>query len=566
MSLKKDNISKGRLLLDRENKRKQLFVLLSAIKPFWRNKIFFLKRSILKLRIFQIKQNKLNSFRLALALILIFALTISFGVQATFADETAADNATVENNIEEVILESVITVIDTGITTNIDDGNGTVIVSQNEENPSSDIDNSTGGAPNEEIPLQIVEDDNSTVVLLSQSSEQNNQTEQPAQTEQTDDSAAESDSTVDNADITVIDTGITTNIDNGNGTVVVSQNEEAPAPIAGDDDSTMISIESDVADNSTGGRIQLPVSDANATAESVIALADDNATAASVIVLAGDNATDSANSTLAAIKIKDEPADIRKIGFKNARAFFYENETPLFQLLKIQSAGIFQKIRMLFQPRMNINELSLAGPDGQDLAGSVILAEQISGYQVKIEKPADFQPGAYSLKVGYESAGQDYLAQADFEWAIRETNQPMEQSNVSKATKFSFALEKKTIETKKMLSWHTKKDNSNDPGENKDIEVSVSAKGNGDSLRLQGSCAKKYFVVLVYPHPNDYMNDPTMFVYNKGALCENGSYDYTLNDMPDSLANGTYYLLVGEMGQTGSWTPITAIQPIFVEK
>ncbi len=85
-------------------------------------------------------------------------------------------------------------------------------------------------------------------------------------------------------------------------------------------------------------------------------------------------------------------------------------------------------------------------------------------------------------------------------------------------------------------------------------------------LSVSGSCASPYFVVLIFKNQTDYEADPRSFIVNRAYPCENGSYDYSIDRLPPTLPNGTYYLLIGEQGSQGSWTPATGLTEISINR
>ena len=85
-------------------------------------------------------------------------------------------------------------------------------------------------------------------------------------------------------------------------------------------------------------------------------------------------------------------------------------------------------------------------------------------------------------------------------------------------------------------------------------------------LDISGSCTDSYFVVLLYKNKEDYNKNPTSYIFNKAFDCENGSYKYSIDELPSNLSNGIYYLLIGGQGETGTWKPITALTPITIQK
>lgn len=119
---------------------------------------------------------------------------------------------------------------------------------------------------------------------------------------------------------------------------------------------------------------------------------------------------------------------------------------------------------------------------------------------------------------------------------------------------FAFALTGKKVATKKL-----------ERSGGRDVEQTVTAplttevdnvKG---EMRLSGSCAAPYYVVLVFKHQEDYANDPRSYVVNRAYACENGVFSYALSDLPDTLPSGTYYVLIGEQGETSAWKPVTEL-------
>jgi len=86
------------------------------------------------------------------------------------------------------------------------------------------------------------------------------------------------------------------------------------------------------------------------------------------------------------------------------------------------------------------------------------------------------------------------------------------------------------------------------------------------TMHLSGSCNNIYFVILLFRDPEDYARDPQSFILNKAFPCIGGSFTYDIADLPDSLPNGTYYLLVGAEGDRGPWTPITSLTEITLSR
>ncbi len=127
--------------------------------------------------------------------------------------------------------------------------------------------------------------------------------------------------------------------------------------------------------------------------------------------------------------------------------------------------------------------------------------------------------------------------------------------------RFTPRLEGQPIKTLKKSELEGTKENTEI-----NVEILPGSEQEESKILLRGACQKKYFVVLMYTNPNDYAEDPALFIYNKAFSCQNGAYQYKLDDLPEQLSAGIYYFLVGEQGETGTWQPITAIQPIRIEK
>lgn len=85
-------------------------------------------------------------------------------------------------------------------------------------------------------------------------------------------------------------------------------------------------------------------------------------------------------------------------------------------------------------------------------------------------------------------------------------------------------------------------------------------------VAVSGQCTEAYFVVLLFKHMTDYADDPRSYIVNRAYPCQNGAFSYSISDLPSSLPNGNYYLLVGEEGTTGSWKPITSQTEITINK
>jgi len=125
----------------------------------------------------------------------------------------------------------------------------------------------------------------------------------------------------------------------------------------------------------------------------------------------------------------------------------------------------------------------------------------------------------------------------------------------------SFSLEGSPIKTEKDLPWFPEKFKTGENKENTEINIGISG-GDSSKIVLSGACSKNYFVILVFAQPNDYVNNPGRFIYNKAFSCQNGGYSHEINDLSKDFPEGAYYFMVAEQGLSGPWQPITAIQPI----
>lgn len=154
---------------------------------------------------------------------------------------------------------------------------------------------------------------------------------------------------------------------------------------------------------------------------------------------------------------------------------------------------------------------------------------------------------------------------------LKEMPKPEEQiKKIKKALQrfLEFSVTEGAIKSTKKLNWYPERFKpDNDESKNDGINLRTAmemmpGQPQRQKLIFSGACQKEYFVILMYSRPDDYINDPGKFIYNKAFPCQNGSYYYELKDLPENLSEGTYYFLVAEQGKTGPWQPITAIQPI----
>lgn len=152
--------------------------------------------------------------------------------------------------------------------------------------------------------------------------------------------------------------------------------------------------------------------------------------------------------------------------------------------------------------------------------------------------------------------------------------QPVQTTNVEHVafvqlepeSKFTFDVVSGAIATKKNPDWDRSKQNNKKKVAYVTNVPTLSADNTEGVLDVSGSCADKYFVVLIYANKEDYDKNPSSYIFNKAFDCKGGSYDYSLKDLPESLPDGTYYLLIGGQGDSGSWSPITALITIIINK
>ncbi len=86
------------------------------------------------------------------------------------------------------------------------------------------------------------------------------------------------------------------------------------------------------------------------------------------------------------------------------------------------------------------------------------------------------------------------------------------------------------------------------------------------TVEVSGQCLARYFVVLLFKHSNDYVDDRRSYIVNRAYPCVNGAFTYGVSQLPETLPSGNYYLLVGEEGSSGAWKPITALTEITITR
>jgi hypothetical protein len=141
-------------------------------------------------------------------------------------------------------------------------------------------------------------------------------------------------------------------------------------------------------------------------------------------------------------------------------------------------------------------------------------------------------------------------------------------SDIIPKESFKFSIHNERIETKSVPDWKVREEKKDDKGKiinnttfSNDASSVVLSSMSGVPV-ISGSCSMAYYVILLYRNQTDYDKDPASYIINKAYPCVGNIYSFEVKDLPESILNGTYYLLVGEMGETGSWVPTTSLVPI----
>jgi hypothetical protein len=127
---------------------------------------------------------------------------------------------------------------------------------------------------------------------------------------------------------------------------------------------------------------------------------------------------------------------------------------------------------------------------------------------------------------------------------------------------FTFALTGKQIPTKNTLA--TAEGFKSGEGEIDASLVPIIDNETG-AMNIAGQCGDVWFVVLLFRNERDYAKDPRSYILNQAFPCVNGQFTYSISELPATLPSGTYYLLVGQQGDRGAWTPITALTEISID-
>lgn len=130
---------------------------------------------------------------------------------------------------------------------------------------------------------------------------------------------------------------------------------------------------------------------------------------------------------------------------------------------------------------------------------------------------------------------------------------------------YTFALGGERVSTRKKPKWQAGQQATSTDVAAISEAPAIAADNEVGVLSVSGSCAKKYFVILLYREKEDYDLNPGSYILNRAFECLDGSYSYAVKDLPKDLEPGTYYLLVGEQGYSGPWSPSSALVPIAIQ-
>lgn len=129
---------------------------------------------------------------------------------------------------------------------------------------------------------------------------------------------------------------------------------------------------------------------------------------------------------------------------------------------------------------------------------------------------------------------------------------------------YTFSFTQNRIKTEKVSTNINKDDFLKSKSVDNTINPVVDSETGG--MSFGGICNTKYFVVLLYKNESDYINNSNSYIINKAFECVGGRFSYTIDQLPNNLSDGKYYLLIGQQGDTGSWTPISSLTEIVIGK
>lgn len=143
--------------------------------------------------------------------------------------------------------------------------------------------------------------------------------------------------------------------------------------------------------------------------------------------------------------------------------------------------------------------------------------------------------------------------------------EPIEQAipviDLAPKPEYSFALTGKHVATKRIV-----RDSAGEHAIDNTQQITPTVDNTTGTMRISGACSNTYYVVLVFKNQDDYARDPLSYIVNRAFPCVASSFSYDIDSLPSSLANGTYYLLVGEEGDRGPWAPITQLTEITINR
>lgn len=128
-----------------------------------------------------------------------------------------------------------------------------------------------------------------------------------------------------------------------------------------------------------------------------------------------------------------------------------------------------------------------------------------------------------------------------------------------------FTVRGTPLPTSSRLPWQTEDAQDEIASTTLTVIPDIARSDDGRSFIVSGSCSSAYAVVIAYPEADDYREHPRNALVNVATPCESGHYTFNLGLLPDSTRSGTLYLLIGAQGETGTWTPASALIPITID-
>lgn len=205
--------------------------------------------------------------------------------------------------------------------------------------------------------------------------------------------------------------------------------------------------------------------------------------------------------------------------------------------------------------------------DPVELATTTVAIESPATTTENILIPAEEQPEPVPLETEttLDVVAEDVVAEVPVEEAIVEplaAVPALSEEDLAPKPEYTFAMTGKKLATKRTVKTPDGKEHAEDVA----VAVTPEIDNTTGTMRIGGACDDAYFVVLLFRNQDDYARDPRSYILNKAFPCENKSFSYDISDLPSSLSNGTYYLLVGSQGERGAWTPITGLTEITINR